>query len=214
MNGSSRRFQKLASKKTRQESKKATIQKILQTTKKMILEEGYNAITTTKIANDAKISVGIIYSYFPEGKPAIAKEIFKEGIIELIDDSQISDLNRDTFPLFIKRIITKFVSQHRDNESLLTAMSIAILTSEHVFKDFLFLDQTEFEKVSNLVNAMKKLGLYDDPVSDKTGILILKVIDTLIHHHIVFEDIFDSDSELTDFLTEFVLKASSFKTLH
>jgi AcrR family transcriptional regulator len=203
----------MASKKTRQESKKATIQKILQTTKKMILKEGYNAITTTKIANEANISVGIIYSYFPEGKPAIAKEIFKEGIIELIDDSQISDLNEDTFPLFIKQIITKFVSQHRTNESILIAMSIAILTSEQVFKDFLFLDQTEFDKVTNLIIAMKDLGLYKDPVNTKTGMLLLKLIDTLIHHHIVFEEIFESDSALTDFLTEFALKAPTFKSL-
>ena len=39
------------------------------------------------------------------------------------------------------------------------------------------------------------------------------MIDTLIHHHIVFEEIFESDSELIDFLTEFVLKAPAFKTL-
>jgi len=60
---------------------------------------------------------------------------------------------------------------------------------------------------------MKKLGLYQAPVSAKTGILLLKVIDTLIHHHIVFEEIFESDSELTEFLTEFILKAPTFKTL-
>ncbi len=203
----------MAPKKTRQESKKATIQKIVRTTKTMILRDGYNAITTTKIANEADISVGIIYSYFPEGKPAIAKEIFKEGIIELIDDEIISDLNEDTFPLFIKRIITKFVSQHRENESILIAMSIAVLTNEEIFRDFLFLNQTEFDKVTNLIYAMKELGLYKDPVSARTGILLLKVIDTLIHHHIVFEEIFENDSELIEFLTEFALKAPTFKTL-
>ena len=203
----------MVSKKTRQESKKATIKKILQITKKMILKEGYNAITTTKIANEANISVGIIYNYFPEGKPGITKEIFKEGIIELIDDKEISDLNRESFPKFIKELIMQFVTQHRQNESILTAMSIAILTSEQVFKDFLFLNETEFEKVDNLVNVMKELGLYTDSISAKTGKLLLKVIDTLIHHHIVFEEIFESDAELADFLTEFVLKAPAFKTL-
>jgi hypothetical protein len=92
-------------------------------------------------------------------------------------------------------------------------MSIAILTSEEIFKDFLFLNQTEFDKVSNLIVTMKKLGRYKDPVSAKTGILVLKVLDTLIHHHIVFEEIFESDSELVEFLTEFTLKAPTFKTL-
>ncbi|MHA2175773.1 MAG: TetR/AcrR family transcriptional regulator [Candidatus Hodarchaeales archaeon] len=203
----------MSSKKTREESKKATIQKIVQTTKTMILRDGYNAITTTKIANEAKISVGIIYSYFPEGKPAIAKEIFKEGIIKLIDDEIISDLNEDTFPTFIKQIITKFVSQHRENESILIAMSIAILTNDEIFKDFLFLNQTEFDKVTKLILVMKELGLYSDPVSAKTGILLLKILDTLIHHHIVFEEIFESDSELIEFLSEFALKAPTFKTL-
>ena len=200
-------------KKTRQESKKATIQKILRTTKTMILRDGYNAITTTKIANEANISVGIIYSYFPEGKPAIAKEIFKEGIIDLIEDNKVSDLKEDTLPLFIKQIITKFVSQHRENESILLAMSIAVLTNEEIFKDFLFLNKTEFDKVTNLIFVMKELGLYKDPVSAKTGTLLLKIIDTLVHHHIVFEEIFESDSELIEFLIEFAVKAPTFKTL-
>lgn len=200
-------------KKTRQESKRATIQKILRTTKTMIIKEGYNEITTTKIANEAGISVGIIYKYFPEGKPAIAKEIFREGIIDLIDDEQISEMNEETFPLFIKRVIAKLVSQHRENKSILTAMSIAYLTSKEVFKDFPLLDHTEYDKLTNLILKMEELGLYKEPVSEKTGILLLKVIDTLIHHHIVFEEIFNSDTALIEFLTEFALKASTFKTL-
>ena len=200
-------------KKTRQESKKATIQKIVRTTKMMILRDGYNAITTTKIAKEANISVGIIYSYFPEGKPAIAKEIFKEGIIEQIDDELITNLNEDTFLPFIKQIITKFVSQHRENESILIAMSITALTNEEIFKDFPFLNQTEFDKVTNLLLAMKELGFYEDPVSTKTGILLLKVIDILVHHHIVYEEIFESDSEFIEFLTEFIVRAPTFKSL-
>ncbi len=200
-------------KKTRQESKKSTIQKIVRTTKMMILRDGYNAITTTKIAKEADISVGIIYSYFPEGKPAIAKEIFREGIIEQIDDKLISSLNEDTFLPFIKRILTKFVSQHRENESILIAMSIVFLTNEEIFKDFPFLNQTEFDQVTRLFLAMKELGLYKDPVSAKTEILLLKVIDILVHHHIVYERIFESDSELIEFLTEFTLKVPTFKSL-
>jgi len=203
----------MSPKNTRQESKRSTIHKIVHTTKMMILRDGYNAITTTKIAKEADISVGIIYSYFPEGKPAIAKEIFKEGVIDLIDDDLISDLNEDTFIPFIKRILTKFVSQHRENESILTAMSITVLTNEEIFKDFPFLNQTEFDKVIKLILAMKELGLYEDPVSAKTGILLLKVMDILVHHHIVYEEIFESDSELIEFLVEFILKAPTFKTL-
>jgi hypothetical protein len=107
----------------------------------------------------------------------------------------------------------EFVAQHRQNESILTAMSIAILTSEQVFKDFLFLNEAEFEKVDNLINVMKELGLYTDSISTKTGKLLLKMIDTLLHHHIVFEQIFESDAELAEFLTEFVLKAPVFCTL-
>ena len=200
-------------KKTRQESKKSTIQKIVRTTKMMILRDGYNTITTTKIAKEADISVGIIYSYFPEGKPAIAKEIFKEGIIDLIDDKLISSLNEDTFLPFIKQLLTKFVSQHKENKSILIAMSIAVLTNEEIFKDFPFLDQMEFDLVKRLFLAMKELGWYKDPVSSITEILLLKIIDILVHHHIVYEKIFESDSELIEFLTEFTVKAPIFQSL-
>ena len=203
----------MPSKKTRQESKKATIQKIVGTTKMMILRDGYNAITTSRIAEEADISVGIIYNYFPEGKPAIAKEIFKEGVIELIDDKVISDLTEETVLPFITQILTKFVSQHRENESILIAMAITLLTHEEMFKDFPFLTQPEFDKVTQLIQIMKERGVYKDPVSAKTGILLLKIIDLLVHHHIIYEKIFESDAELIEFLTEFILKAPAFKTL-
>ena len=203
----------MSPKRTRQESKRSTIQKIVRTTKMMILRDGYNAITTTKIAKEADISVGIIYSYFPEGKAAIAKEIFKEGIIELIEDNILSDLNEETFPHFIERILTKFVSQHRENKSILVAMSIVVLTNEEIFKDFPLLDQTEFNQVTKLILKMEELGLYKGPVSTKAGIRLLKVIDILVHHHIVYEEIFESDSELIEFLTELILKVPTFETL-
>jgi AcrR family transcriptional regulator len=198
---------------TRQESKIETIQKILHTTAKMVERDGYNKITTTKIANEANISVGIIYKYFPQGKSSIVKNIFKNGVIDLIDEEILTDLNKDDFPSFIKRIISQFVSQHRQNESLLKAMTITVLTSEEETKDIPLLNQAEFVRVQQLISTVQEFGLFKDQNSKKTGSALLKVIDSLVHTHIVFEEIFESDASMIDFLTELVIKAADFTTL-
>jgi len=53
--------------------KPAKIRKIVSTTKKLVSERGYSAVTTHHIAEEAGVSVGLVYKYFPGGKPITVK---------------------------------------------------------------------------------------------------------------------------------------------
>ena len=203
----------MTTKKTRKERIEETQKKILQTTKKMIEEKGYSELTTTKIAEKANISVGIIYKYFPQGKASIVKDIFKNGIIGQVDEELITNMDEDTIIGFIKEIMRTFVFQHRQNEALLKAMATAVLTHEEVFNDFAMLDHSEYEITDNIVQQMKDLKLFPEKASEETGRLLLRVVDGLIHQHVVFQDIFENDTKLIDFLTELVSNSVHFKTL-
>lgn len=203
----------MTTKKTREESKAETIQKILQTTKIMIERDGYNDITTTRIANEANLSVGIIYRYFPDGKATIIKELFKEGINDLIDNSSFDKLDKENFNKFVRIIISRFVNQHRGNSSILSAMVTAMLTRRDVFDDFPLLNQTEFQQAEVLMQNLIKVGVFSEQNDSNKGIRLLKIIDSLVHHHIIFEKLFDTDEQLIDFLTEFIVKSELFKSI-
>ncbi|MHA2319851.1 MAG: TetR/AcrR family transcriptional regulator, partial [Candidatus Hodarchaeales archaeon] len=190
-----------------------TIQKILQTTKMMIERNGYNDITTTRIANEANLSVGIIYRYFPDGKATIIKELFKEGITDLIDDSTFDKLDKENCIKFVRSIISGFVNQHRRNSSILSAMVTAMLTRKDVFDDFPLLNQTEFQQAEVLMQKLIKVGVFSEQCDSKKGIRLLKIIDSLVHHHIIFEKLFDTDEQLIDFLTELIVNSELFKSI-
>ncbi len=203
----------MTTKRTREESKAETIQKILQTTKVMLEGNNYNDITTTRIANEANLSVGIIYRYFPDGKATIVKELFKEGITDLIDDSNFDKLNKEDFPKFVRGIISRFVNQHRRNSSILSAMVTAMLTRRDVFDDFPLLNQTEFQQAEVLMQNLIKIGVFSEQSDSKKGIRLLKIIDSLVHHHIIFEKLLETDEQLIDFLTEFIVNSELFKSI-
>ncbi len=65
-----------ARKAPRQERSKATVDAILEATARVLVERGYAALTTTKVADEAGVGVGTLYQYFP------AKEALVMALLE------------------------------------------------------------------------------------------------------------------------------------
>ncbi|MHA2073443.1 MAG: TetR/AcrR family transcriptional regulator [Candidatus Hodarchaeales archaeon] len=204
---------KKPAKTSRQESKDKMSEKILLTTKKLSERDGYSKVTTTGIANEATISVGIIYRYFPKGKAAIVKEFFRIETMNLIEEKLLTNLDEITLDNFINILIGDYVTKHRENESLLTAVATAYLTNKEVFEDVPLLGDTEFEQVSTLLNKFDGQGSDSLMMTEESVGKLLNILDCIVHYHIIFANVFDNDQALITFLTEFVLLSSSFKTL-
>jgi len=83
---------------------RALIQRVLDTAEQLLADEGVEALTTTRIAAEADVSVGSLYQYFPDKGAIIdaiarryleqfeylmdelADRAIREGWVDLVDD--------------------------------------------------------------------------------------------------------------------------------
>lgn len=192
------------------EMKLDTQQKIITVTKELIEGTGYNEVTTSRIAEAAGLSVGIIYRYFPEGRDAIVRAIMKEGFTEIIDAIDITKMRRGNVSQSIHKMISHLIENHRKNEALLNAAAIAYLTNRMIFADPIYLNKNEHVKLRNILKKMKELKIISSDIEEKTIDQILSFIDGVIHYHIIFSPILKDDKHLAEFLTELIIKHSQF----
>lgn len=76
----------------RQARSKATVNSIIQACSHILVEDGYQALTTNKIANVAGVGIGSLYEYFP-GKEAIVAAMTQnliEGHMSILNQELVS----------------------------------------------------------------------------------------------------------------------------
>ena len=69
----------------KQARSKQRVAKLLSTAEKLLISEGYNSLTTNKVAERADISIASLYQYFPN----------KESLIYAINQKMLSDVLKD-----------------------------------------------------------------------------------------------------------------------
>ena len=81
----------------KQERSKRTVEFILEATTQILLEDGYDAVSTNKIAKRAGVSIGTLYQYFSNKEQiieAVAQRYFDqlgEKVMNLIASASLSD---------------------------------------------------------------------------------------------------------------------------
>ena len=70
-------------KQPRQSRSKATVDAILDATARVLVEDGYDKLTTNRIATVAGVSIGSLYQYFPN-KQAVVMAIADRHAVEMI----------------------------------------------------------------------------------------------------------------------------------
>jgi len=193
--------------------KEEKINIILDTFKTLVIENGYDNLSTRHIAKSAGISVGIIYHYFPSGKPSIAMR-YLERITQSIFDPELfigasdEEGQRKLYTDFIR----KHLVSHKENLAIHRALDQAILGSEEVRKCNSEIIRMNLKKVAeDLMNR----GLYKEipPLYViKRFIVNFKLIEAVIHRHLLVEPFFDSDNELVEFLTKVFLSLNQYET--
>jgi AcrR family transcriptional regulator len=116
----------------RQERSRRTVERILDAAARIFHEQGYAGATTNDIADEADVSVGSLYQYFPN-KDALLVALTKRhieaataGLTELL-----ASLNRDVgFDVIIGNVVDFLVEQHDLDELHLLVMHRAPRTHE------------------------------------------------------------------------------------
>ena len=88
----------------------------------LINSTGYDKVTLRQIAGKAGVSVGIIYRYYPKGKPSIAASIFEKNFRETLIPYSFEEDSDKLENMFYNHLVG-----HRDNLELYRAFDLAML---------------------------------------------------------------------------------------
>jgi AcrR family transcriptional regulator len=168
---------------------------------RLVRQEGYEKVNTRRIAEDAGISIGIIYHYFSEGKPEIAAGFWEESLNIMMNPILIlkgSDKE-------IKREITLHLENHRKNEALYRAFDQAILEKQDLFdglkRSRAKLIETTIRANFTEVNSPTQLGELT-----KKYLRVYGLVDALVHRHLFQAHFAKSDEELVNILSDLSLR--------
>ncbi|TFF97959.1 MAG: TetR/AcrR family transcriptional regulator [Promethearchaeota archaeon] len=180
-------------------------EKIIETTRKMIEEEGYNNLNVNKIAKEAGVAIGTLYWHFKRGKPSILKEIVRKGYTDFLDDSILENINKDSFSKFIREFINKYIKQHQENRRLIIAVEYALLENQTLFEDVDYI-RDELKLIDTVSKVIKKIDGDNKKDIYSLSKFIIYSLDCIVHRQVIYGDIVEDIDDLTDYLLEFVLK--------
>ena len=164
------------------------IQSIYKAFTELVNEEGYENLTARKIAQRADISVGTIYHYFNEGKPAIAAALYEKNLQETLDIENLTGYS----PTDIKQQVTRHLELHQQNKELYRAFDQAIYSHSDIFKG------TKRKREEILAEQLGD----PDPERIRDIMRVYGTVDAVIHRHLYVEPVFESDTDLVDYLVE------------
>jgi AcrR family transcriptional regulator len=153
----------------------------------LVKEKGYSAITMREIAKAADLSVGIIYRYFPAGKPEITSKLY-ESYLLTITPSKIDPETPETLEWEIRR----HLETHKNNIELYRAFDLANLENHDIFRG------------SKRTRDDVLTERYGDQERAKRISLNYAIVDALVHRHILVERIVETDEEFVKLLVALV----------
>jgi AcrR family transcriptional regulator len=106
-------------KQPKQERSQATVEAILSATTHILTEDGYNRLTTNRVAERAGVSIGSLYQYFPN-KEALIFALAEHHANEMVQLAQhhLKELSDRTIPEVLRQIIKAALAAHAVNPKL------------------------------------------------------------------------------------------------
>lgn len=177
------------------------IKKIIQVFFALVEEKGYQNVSTNQVAKKAGVSIGTIYRYFPEGKPAIIRAEFQDKTENFISFEDIRKIIETNDGEAIRRLIQKYFDSHKEHYSLHKAADIAQLENREIFA----LNQNNIKEYIHGIMQKIKMShstAHDIPVENVQLALSVAIdmIDHAIHQHLFYGALFPSDEELIAYL--------------
>lgn len=134
-------------KQPKQERSQVTVEAILSATAHILTENGYNRLTTNRVAERAGVSIGSLYQYFPN-KEALIFALAEHHANEMVQlaKQHLEGLSDRTIPEVLRQIIKAALAAHAVNPKLHRVLHEQIPHSEVMKR----LDQA---KVENLLRS-------------------------------------------------------------
>ncbi|KJH69574.1 TetR/AcrR family transcriptional regulator [Aliterella atlantica] len=164
-------------KQPKQERSQATVEAILLATTHILTENGYDQLTTNRVAERAGVSIGSLYQYFPN-KQALIFALAEHHANEMVQLAQhhLEGLSDRTIPEVLRQIIKAALAAHAVNPKLHRVLHEQIPHSE-------VMQRLDKAKMDNLLRSF--LAQRCDQIQPKnlelTVFMIERTIRALIH---------------------------------
>ena len=194
-------------KKARTRDKEGKITGIIEATASLIEANGYSNVTTRDIARAAGVSNGLVFKYFPGGKPEIVKEIVsRKFVLDILkiympDSAEFSD-----FQGYLRKALYDSIGYARKHHEIYTALTIASLSDKKFFngiEDTIIIDDTAMK---TFIGKFKGINLDGRKNLQEFTTQWLEVINAMIMHHLFYPSAFETDEKLVDMLVEISVK--------
>ncbi|MBN1216564.1 MAG: TetR/AcrR family transcriptional regulator [Candidatus Lokiarchaeota archaeon] len=193
-------------------NKKEKIKLIYETFYKLLNKIGYDKLTTNQIAQEANISIGTIYHYFPKGKVDILKGTIKHISSNFIDFDEFKSINQENHVEQLKKFIEKYIKSHRNNYQYHLAIQMAELSHPKLFQsmntstnDFFWEIVQKLHDLNSFYKNIPKSILFHSLM------IMYNTLEALVHRHLFITPIFNTDEELIEYLTQFLIFIMKFK---
>ena len=197
-------------------NKELSIKKIVKATEEVIEQKGYIDSKIKDISKKADVSIGLIYKYFPKGKPEIVIEVMKRspifrGISTISEDrmNQMLTLPPEAFVKAVQRVFMAIIKTHRKQAKFGPAVERAMQSNKELYAELYELSNNNMDLIPVISRILQKFN-YPEEKLKKRSELFLHTVDSLIHRHAFYGEIVDTDEELAEYLTELFLKFVGF----
>ena len=192
--------------KKRTRDKDAKIAGIIDAMMRLIEVRGYAGITSRDIAKEAGVSNGLVFKYFPDGKPGILKELGIRCRRDAFSFHMPDKVDFNDFPGFLRTALKAYIAHERKYIHLYWALTTAIQADKELYSSFEDFSRIDQEAMLAFFVRFKhtKIGHVKDP-----GVFVnqwIFMVDATIDHHLLYPIAFASDEELVDKLVEFSVK--------
>lgn len=194
-------------KQPKQERSQVTVEAILSATAHILTENGYNQLTTNRVAERAGVSIGSLYQYFPN-KEALIFALAEQHANEMVQlaKQHLEGLSDRTIPEVLRQIIKAALAAHAVNPKLHRVLHEQIPHSEVMKR----LDQA---KIENLLQSF--LAQRSDQLRPKNlelaVFMVERTIRALIHgamiDHPELLKTGELEQELTLMLSAYLVKS-------
>lgn len=193
------------SKKKIVRNKDEKIKEIFQTFLNLINKQGYDKITTRKIAEGSNLSIGTIYRYFPQGKASILSEFLIQEKDKIFNYDSILKNKQLNLPDFLKSYVTSHLQTHREYYEIHKAFDQALLSNKELFNTFDLTVTNIFKEIAKKIKDFDVFQTISEEELVENIATLYNLMDGIIHRHLFIMELFETDEELIEFLLKLVL---------
>ena len=190
-------------KEPRQARAQATVEAILVATARVLTREGYDRASTNRIAEEAGVSIGSLYQYFPS-KEALVTALIDRHIARMRDllETHLTLLSTASLPVAVRALVELMIEVHAQNPRLHKVIAeqvprIGRLNRIHEF------EREVGDRVRVLLEGRR--GELRTANLDLAAFVLVTIVESLTHRAIV-EGSPWTDEELADEGTDLVLR--------